>query len=249
MRAALIALPAIMGATAVQSAEIKVLSGGAPKEAFKALAPEFEKKTGSKVTIDYAVTSVINDRLGAGEKVDILVLPVPVLDGLEKNGTVTGKRAALGIVGLSVIVRKGAAKPDISTPDKFKAALLSAKSVVHSPTGVTPSGTHLGKMLEKLGIAVDMQKKTTYRPALDGGVQLVARGEAELGIYPASEVIKISDVEVVGSVPEPLTLNTVYGAAVMSKAANPEGATAFIAYISDKAAGAQWRHGGFTPAH
>jgi molybdate transport system substrate-binding protein len=224
------------------------MSGGAPKEAFAALAPQFEKASGDQVTFTYAVTKVIDEKLAAGEKPDILVLPVPLLDGLQKAGKIRAdRRGTLGIVSLSVVVGAGVAKPDISTPETFRNALLAARSVVHSTPGVTPSGTHLGMLMEKLGIGADMAKKTTHKPALDGGVQLVGRGEAELGIYPTSEIVNIGGLVVVGPVPESLTLKIVYGAGVTTTATAPDAAAAFIAFLTDGANRAQWSHAGFDP--
>ncbi len=161
----------------------------------------------------YAVITAIREKLAAGEKADVLVLPVPVLDGLAKDGKVRADaRAMFGTLGVSVVVKEGAAKPDISTMEKFKAAMLAAKSVVHATPGQTPSGTHMGKVMEQLGIADAMAKKVIHKPALDGGVQLVASGEAEIGIYPASEVAGIKGISIVGPLPAGIDLTIVYGA-------------------------------------
>ena len=118
-------------------------------------------------------------------------------------------------------MREGAPKPDISTPESFRATLLAARSVVHS-SPATPSGAHLKRVIEQLGIADAMKDKIVYRPALDGGVELVAKGEAEIGMYPTSEVIHVKGVTLVGPLPAPLQLNTVYGAAVAADNAAPD---------------------------
>ena len=132
---------------------------GAPKEVFALLTPKFEKQTGNKVKFTYAVITALREKLAAGEKADVLVLPVPVLDGLAKEDKVRADaRATFGIVGISVVVKEGAPKPDISTKEKFKEAMLAAHSVVHATPGKTPSGTHMGKVIEQLGIADAMAK-------------------------------------------------------------------------------------------
>src|ERR1039458_5939272 len=149
-------------------ATIRVMSGGAPKEVFALLTPKFERQTGNEVEFTYAVITALREKLAAGEKADVLVMPVPVLDGLAKDGKVRAdSRTTFGIVGISVVVKDGAARPDISSKEKFRAAMLAASSVVHATPGQTPSGTHLGKVMEQLGIAEAMAKKVIHKPALD----------------------------------------------------------------------------------
>src|SRR5262245_64698915 len=100
----------------VSASEIRVMSGGAPKEVFAELTPKFEQQTGNKVVFVYAVLTTLREKVAAGEKVDVLVMPVPMLDGYAKDGKLRDNaRATFGIVGTSVVVKEGAPKPDIST--------------------------------------------------------------------------------------------------------------------------------------
>jgi len=230
------------------AAEIHVMSGGAPKEVFALLTPKFETQTGNKVKFTYAVITALREKLAAGEKADVLVLPVPVLDGLAKDGKVRADaRATFGIVGISVVVKEGAPKPDISTKEKFKAAMLAAHSVVHATPGKTPSGTHMGKVMEQLGIADAMAKKVIHKPALDGGVQLVAGGQADIGIYPASEVASVKGISVVGPLPAGVEFNIVYGGAASADAAAPDAAAAFVKFMAAPENRAAWKDAGFDP--
>jgi len=224
------------------------MSGGAPKEVFAELTPRFEQKTGNKVTFVYDVLSALRDKIAAGEKADVLVMPVPMLDGYGKDGKVRAdSRATFGSVGTSVVVKEGMPQPDISTKEKFRAAMLSARSVVHATPGKTPSGTHMGKVMEQLGIAGEMAKKTVHRPALDGGVQLVADGPAEIGIYPASEVANVKGVAVVGSLPAGIDFNTLYGAAATTDSAASDAATAFVKFMAAPENRGVWKNAGFDP--
>jgi len=247
----LIALSAAMGISmSASAAEIHVMSGGAPKEVFALLAPKFEKQTGNTVEFTYLVITAIREKLAAGETTDVLVLPVPVLDALAKEGKVRADaRAAFGTLGISVVVKEGAPKPDISTKEKFKAAMLAAKSVVHATPGQTPSGNHMAKVIDELGIAGAMKSKTIHKPALDGGVQLVASGEAEMGIYPASEVAGIKGISVVGPLPAGVDLTIVYGGAAMTGAAAPDAAAAFVKFMAAPENRAVWKEAGFNPPH
>jgi molybdate transport system substrate-binding protein len=127
------------------------------------------------------------------------------------------------------------------------ATLLASRKVAMSTPGVTPSGTHLGKMLDLLGIADAMKPKLIHRPALEGGVELVERGEADLGFYPKSEVIGFAGLTVAAPLPAEVQLITIYGAAVTTMGKAPEAAAAFIAFMTDPRHRAAWSAGGFDP--
>lgn len=112
----------------LSASEIRVMSGGAPKEVFAQLTPKFEQQTGNKVVFIFDVLTALREKLAAGEKADVLVMPVPMLDGYAKDGKLRdSSRATFGIVGTSVVVKEGAPKPDISTKDKFRDAMLAAR--------------------------------------------------------------------------------------------------------------------------
>lgn len=234
-----------MTAMLASAAEIRVVSGGAPREALAILTPEFEKQTGHTVKYKFTVPTV--QALDAGETTDMVLMPLPVIDAYVKAGKMRAEgRATMGQVGVSVIVRQGAARPDISTPESFRKTLLDARSVVHSPAA-TPSGAQMAKVIEQLGIADAMQKKTVHRAVLDGGVDLVANGEAEIGLYPTSAVAHVKGITLVGSLPSALQRGTVYAAAVSAENASPEHALAFIKFMADPANRKHWKEAGFDP--
>jgi molybdate transport system substrate-binding protein len=227
---------------------IHVMSGGAPKEVFALLAPKFEQQTGNKAQFTYAVITELREKLGAGATADVLVLPTQVLDNLAQDDKVRAdSRATFGTVGISVVVKEGAPPPDISSKEKFRDAMLAARSVVHATPGKTPSGTHMGKVMEQLGIADAMAKKLILKPALDGGVQLVAAGQAEIGIYPASEVTGVEGLIIVGPLPAEINLEIVYGAAVTIDSAAPNAASAFVKFMAAPENRPVWKEGGFEP--
>jgi len=227
-------------------ATIKVMSGGAPKEVFAVLTPAFEAISGHKVTCSFAVMRALGERIAKGEAADVLVMPTNILDGYETSGVVRAQgRGVLGLVSVNAVVRSGAPKPDLSSVAAVKQAMLAARAVVFATPGATPSGTHMGKLVETLGIAGAMAGKTVLRPALEGGVQLVQSGEAELGFYPKSEVINTDGLALVGPLPREIGLTTIYGAAVTAASATPEAGEAFIAFMRDPAHRAVWAHGGF----
>lgn len=236
----------VLAGTAAMADDIRVMSGGAPKELFAHLTPTFEKQTGHKVKFDYVLIPALREKIAAGEKTDVLVMPVPALKDFAKDGKVRADTvAAFGTVAISVIVKNGAPKPDISTVDKFKEALLAAKSVVHATPGKTPSGIHMAKVLDQLGLTEAIAKKVTHSPALDGGAQLVADGKVELGIYPASEVVEVKGVTLVGPLPKGIDLTVPYGGAAMT--GSGKAAADFVKFMAAPEHRADWTHAGFVP--
>ena len=249
IRLMLAALASISGSAAL-GADIHVMTGGAPKEVLAVLTPQFEQQTGHKVHFTYIVITAMQQKLAAGEKPDMVLMPVPAIDARVKDGILRGDaRAALGTVRVGLVVREGAMAPDVSTLDSFKEAMLAAKSVVHSNPAATPSGAHLAKVWEQLGIADAMKPKLMFRNALDGGAESVRSGAAEIGLYPMSEVIHEKGIKVVGLIPHDVQLNTVYGAAVLSANSAPDPAMAFVKFLADPANAKHWKDGGFEPAN
>jgi molybdate transport system substrate-binding protein len=235
-------------AMSASAAEIRVMSGGAPQGALAVLTPEFEKQTGHTVKYKVAVYSALRQALDAGEKTDMVLMPVPMIDSYVKAGKMRAEgRATLGQVGVTVIVRQGAAQPDISTPESFRMTLLDARSVVYSTPTATPSGAHMAKVIEQLGIADAMQQKTVHRPALNGGADLVAKGEVEIGMYPTSAVMHVKGITLVGPLPAALQLSEVFAAAVSTDNVAPEPALAFIKFLADPTNRRHWKEAGFDP--
>jgi molybdate transport system substrate-binding protein len=238
----------IFTATLSFAADIRVFSGGAPREVLSALTPEFEKLTGHKVQFTYLVVSAMQQRLAAGEKPDMVIVSVSALDPLIKAGTLRPEsRSILGSVGIAMGVRQGAASPDISTPDKLRAVLLGARSVVHSNPKDTPSGAQMARVTEQLGIVEAMQRKTVHRNFLDGGADLITKGEADFGFYPQSAMMSVKGVAVAGMLPQSLDDVTIYSAAVMAANTSPEPAQAFIRFLADPANHKYWKEAGFGP--
>ena len=172
-------------------------------------------------------------------------MPTNILDGYQKDKIVRAEgRAVLGLVSINAVVRNGAAKPDLSTPDKVKQAILNSRAITHATPGATPSGTHMGKLIEQLGIADAMKSKIIHRPALEGGVQLVASGEAEIGfIEERSDQYRW--LECRRAVAAAIQLTTIYGAAVTAASAAPDAGKAFIGFMTDPMHRSAWAHAGF----
>jgi len=179
----------------------------------------------------------------------MVLMPAPALAAQATTGVMReAPQTRLGTVSVGLVVREGAPKPDIATMDGFRQAMLEARSVVHANPGATPSGAHLAKVWETLGIAEAMKPKVKFSNALDGGVAAISAGEAEIGLYPLSEVIFEKGVTVVGLIPPEVQLNTVYAAGVLAANASPEPAIAFIRFLADPSNAGHWKEAGFGPA-
>jgi molybdate transport system substrate-binding protein len=245
----LLAALGISLAASAGAAEIRVYSGGAPQVALKVLAPEFERATGHKLAFTYAVVGEIRKRLEAGEKADVILLPVPLLNALEKGGALRpDSRRALARVGIGVIVREGAPQPDISSADSVRKALLDARSIAYSDPKLTPGGKHLAGMIAKLGIAEVVGPKSILKNAIDGGAALVASGEVELGMFLVSEVQSMKGITVVGLLPTQLQNYVAYAGAVAAGSSLEEPAQAFLKFLTDPANQTHWKAAGFEPS-
>jgi molybdate transport system substrate-binding protein len=146
---------------------------------------------------------------------------------------------------IGAVVKEGAPRPDISSKEKFRAAMLAARSVVHATPGKTPSGTHMGEVMGQLGIADAMAKKVILKPALHRGA--ICAGGSSLGIYPTSEVAGVKGLTVVGPLPTGINLAIVYGAAATTDSAAPNIASAFVKFMAAPENRPVWKKGGFEP--
>jgi molybdate transport system substrate-binding protein len=229
------------------AAEIRVFSGGAPQSVLRTLAPVFEKATGHTVVFSFQIVGQIQKRLAAGEQADLILLPNPLLAEIGKTVPLRAEgRGVLARIGIGVVVRAGAALPDISTEDDVRKMLRGAKAVALADPH-TPSGRYLGGMLMRLGLADEMRSRLIYKGAIHGGGELVASGEAEVGLYLVSEVQQIKGVAVAGLLPPALQNHVAYGAAIPVSNAMPEPALALIRFLAAPERAVNWRQAGFEP--
>ena len=242
---ALYALILLLNAAPSVADDIRVFSGGAPQRVLRAITPEFEAATGHKVIFTFALVTAIQERLAAGEKADVILLPIPLIAATEKTVPLRSEgRIPLARVGIGVVVREGTGSPDVSTPDAVRKLLVEARKIAF-PEPTTPSGAHLARMIEQLGIADAVRPKLQIKAAIEGGGELVARGEADVGMYLLSEVQTIKGLAVAGLLPGSLQSFVGYGSALPAYNAAPEPAIAFLKFISDPSKSEAWRRGGF----
>lgn len=225
------------GYDAAKAADVRVIAGAALSGVIGELGPQFERSTGHKLVVEYGILTTMKRQIESGEPFDLAIVPVELMDDVTKQGRIAADtRTGIARVGMGVGVRAGAAKPDISSADAFKRAMLNAKSITYVPGGAT--GTHLVKVFERLGITDAMKAKTKPQqvPARIG--QAVADGEAELGLGVISILLSVRGVELAGPLPPELQHHLVLTAGVGSAAKQPDAAKALIKHLTTPEAAA-----------
>jgi molybdate transport system substrate-binding protein len=236
---------AFMLAGIVNSAEIKVIASVAVKETYQELVPEFEKASGHKVVTLWSGTADIMKRVKAGENADLVILGSNSVDELISLGKIVpGSRVDLMKSGVGVAVRAGAQKPDISSGEAVKRALLSAKSIAYS-TG--PSGVYLDGLFQRMGIASELTPKLKQPPSGGSVADMIARGDAEIGFQQVSELVHAAGIDYLGPLPPDVQQITVFSSGIFVAAREPAAAKALVMHLSSPAGAAVIRRNGMEP--
>jgi molybdate transport system substrate-binding protein len=234
-----------------QAAEIKVLSTGGARAVMTSLVPEFERRTGHRVSISFATPGEMHDRLLQGEGADVAVAIAGILADLEKAGKITpGTRREFAASYVGVVVRAGAPKLDVKTADGVKQAILTAKSVALSDP---KAGTQLGVTFmgagDRLGFGPELRSrvKLILGPGSDVA-QSVAKGEADLGVTLISEILPVAGAALAGQLPADIMPPTVIHAFMPTAAKDTETAKAFLDFLHSPDARKAIEATGMTPA-
>jgi molybdate transport system substrate-binding protein len=230
--------------------DVKVMSAGAVEPMVKRLGPAFEKESGHKLDLHFGTAGALRARLESGEGADLVILPAAVVSPLEQSGLlVRGSAQDLGRTVTGVCVKEGAAAPDISTPEAFKAALLKARAVAYSdPQAGGSSGNYFAGLLQRLGIADAVAKKSVLGKRGYEVAQAVADGRAELGTTFISEILTVQGVRVIGPLPGDLYNANTYTAAIPAGSRQPDAARALLRVLTNPATRARWTEAGLEPA-
>jgi molybdate transport system substrate-binding protein len=233
----------VLSTALATAAEVRVVTVGALQNALKPLAADFTKETGHQVNFTFTSPANLKKTLSEGT-FDVIVAAASSVDELDKSGGLQGgSHVKVGRVGIGVAVREGAPKPDVSTPEAFKKAILAARNIVYTdPTTPNGSGAVTMRILTEAGL-VDAVKAKGKQDGLGPGKELIAKGEYEMGLFNASEATA-PGVVLAGTVPAPLQQYSNYDGAVMSNAATKDAAAAFVKFVSSKAAAERWKAGG-----
>jgi molybdate transport system substrate-binding protein len=235
-------------AIAAGAAELKVLATVALTPALDELAVQFERATGNKLAIGYSLVADIRKRMLEGETADVVILSRAVMDELQKQEKLA-PASIEDVVGaaIAVAVKAGAPKPDIGSVESFKRSLLAAKSIVYAdPAKGGLSGVYFARVLERLGIAEQMKPKTILVPGAEAG-EVVARGDAEIGVAQSSEILPVTGAQLVGPLPGEFASVTVFSAGIGANTNAPEAARSLIRFLKGTSAGPVFKSKGLEP--
>ena len=228
--------------------EITVQCTNGIKEAMTELAPEFERSRDAKIDVSFNSTKLIIESVDAGAQADLLILTAEAIDDLIARGKVmTGSRVDIARSGIGVAVPAGAPRPDVSTPESLKRALLAAKTVSYSRVGA--SGIYTANVLiPRLGIAEEMKSRALVsEPGTPVGV-LLATGKADIGLQQISELVPIPGVDIVGPLPGDLQKMTTFSAGICTGSASADTARALAEYLAAPGALPAMQRQGLEPA-
>jgi molybdate transport system substrate-binding protein len=216
---------------AAQTSEVRVLASNGIKAVVEDLLPQSQRAIGHPISVQYRPTAALKQEIDAGESFDVVIVTVESIAQLSKEGKTTGGEGTpISRVGVGIGIRKGAPRPDISTPEALKRAMLGAKAIAYGPSGA--SFPYITRMLETLGIADTMKAKTLFFDTSDGTNGAVADGKADFGITLVSEILPVKNLELLGPFPEEFQGYVRFSAAVSANAKSPEAAGALIKFVA-----------------
>jgi molybdate transport system substrate-binding protein len=221
---------------AASAAELKVMVTGSMASPLKEIAETFARAHGHTASVTAGITATVTATLQAGEKTDVVEVTSVGMDQLEREKLVVpGSRIEIARALIGVAVREGAAAPDISSADAVKRALLDARSITYvNPRFGGQVSVNLKAFLDRLGIADDVTKKTSYTTTGEEAVQRVTKGETDMVLAFVSEILPVRGVKWLGPLPASLQFPTSYSAAIGAGSANPEAARALLAAITSE---------------
>jgi molybdate transport system substrate-binding protein len=233
MRIILVVLCLLAGLGSAAAADLKLLTAGAYKPVALELVPEFEKRTGHKVTVENDTAGGLARRVADGEYFDVVVMPPARMGPLLGSKLVESSAKVLARVGIGVAVKQGAAVPDISSVEAFKKTLLAARAIAYTdPASGGTAGTYLAHLFEKMGIAAELKPKTVL---VKGGysAEKVVSGEAEIAMQPTSELLAVPGATLVGPIPLEVQHYIAYSGSISTASRNPAAAEALLLTLAD----------------
>ena len=226
---AIVALVVALGGVA-SGAELKIFGSRVTKMVVAEIGSAFEQATGYKPVVETDVAAVMKRRIESGESFDVAILLDFQADELIKSGKLDGAtRTDVMKAGIGVAVRKGAPKPDITTVEAFKQTLLAAKSLTYLREG--GSTRHLVRVFDRLEITDALKAKTT-QPMTESVSEMVAEGEAEIGIIVIPNILSVPGAELVGPLPSELQSYITFTAAVSAQSPHQHAAGELIKMIT-----------------
>jgi molybdate transport system substrate-binding protein len=226
--------------TGAQAPAVRVLASNGVQGALNEIIPQCERAIGHPLSVEFGTTATLKPRIESGEAFDFTVLTSEAIDALIKEGKVAAdSRANAARVGIGIGIRAGAAKPDVSTPEALKKALLNAKAITYAAAGASRPPTD--KMLERMGIADALKSKTLLLAGAEETSAAVREGKAELLITLISEIMSAKGLELAGPLPRGFQSYVAFAAGVSPNAKNAEGAKAAVKFLTGPKAASAYK--------
>ena len=242
---------ALAAPTVSDAAEIKVLTTRAMNHVLTELAGAFQRTSEHKIAIILAPPAEIRRRIVNGESVDVVMSGSAAIGDLIQQGKIApDSKLTLARVGIGVAVRAGSTKPDIATVKAFRRTLLAARSIVYTDPAVGgASGIHFEKILDRMGIVKEIKAKSilNVRAATTPNAEIVARGEAELGIQLISEIVSVPGAELLAPLPAELQATNVISAGIVTTSSEPDAARVLFKFLTSPAAATVIKATGMEP--
>ena len=239
---------AILATAPASAAEVNIIAAGAVRGIIGGMIDDYSKQTGLKFNFTVGPTGQLRAAIASGKPADLVILSSPLMADMEKTGKIApNSRVDLGQVGLGVVVREGSALPDISTPEAVIAALNAAKTIAYTDPKL--GGTSVEQLMtvaERFGIKDAVIRKGVISTGGNDAAAKVAEGKADIAVAPITD-IHAKEAKLVGPLPEPIQLWTVYSAAIPTSSANPAAARAFVAAMTAPAMRDRWVKAGWQP--
>jgi molybdate transport system substrate-binding protein len=230
----------------LQAAEITVLAGMGIISGVRDLGPAYEKLTGHTVVVRFEQAAAMNEKINSGAQADIAALQPEQIDILIQQGKmVAGTKTNFAAAGVGVAVKAGAARPDISTVEAFKNAMVNAKSIGYSQGG---SGLIAAKVMEKLGIADQLKARTKFINGVPVA-EAVAKNDVEIGLQQINVIIPVEGADYIGPLPKELQDTVRFSAGILAVSKQKELAKAFLNFIASADAGPLLRRSAMEPWH
>lgn len=229
---------------------LEVFSTIAVQSALEVLVPRFEAERGVGLDIVWNTAPALVKRLQGGETADVLLLNRAGIDTMIRDGRVLpGSEVVLASSATAIAIRAGAARPDISTPEALKRTLLAARAISYTdPAAGGASGIHFAKVLERLGIAAEVNARTKFPPPAGLSGAFLPTGEADLAIQQKPELLQVPGIEILGPLPGDLHMVTVFAAGIEAATARAATAKALIDFLRSPSASEVYRAKGLDPA-
>ncbi|WP_020697935.1 molybdate ABC transporter substrate-binding protein [Reyranella massiliensis] len=229
--------------------DLKIFSTIAVQSALEALAPQFEAESGFRLRITWNTAPVLVKRLQAGETADVLLLNRAGIDAMIREGRIrSSSEVTLASSATAIAIKAGAARPDISTPEALKQTLLAARAISYTdPAAGGASGIYFAKLLDRLGIADEINAKTKFPPPAGLSGDFLLTGEADLAIQQKPELLQVPGIEILGMLPGDLHMVTVFVAGVEVSSPHAAPAKALIDFLRSPPATEIFRAKGLDP--